>query len=673
MPDKCYGGVIGANEGEVCTDTALYNALKYDAPACYARAYNYTCVENNKHAGNGICGNVHTKAACEAVRGEDGGREPEESYDGTTNHCRWIPARTREELDAYCEKDHLCSLSSTDCILSQAAQANQSAWSVQKGVECDKRLKWGCTENVAWLSDGGSCPAATTVSTCSATTWEGCSGGTCTGDYVYTGGSDIFGNTRIPCNQRQDQHSCRNSHPEGTGSCTWTSQCCKWTPKPASKEATCELPGGDAADNFCEYNDGHGPPSQSTVKSGFEHDLFRADAEYSGGCAMVASFRVGKGSATALGSDEADLIGSQCSNTLSWESVAEHVGHNKNTIAEYCANFVPRQTAMSAIATHSPSEVIAKAKAGKFGEIFPADQLFLVTSKPEYGECLLTAVPGTYGVAICVCESAFCNNATTLQFVADKDRGPMRLMKFLDGSLDGLTAKVNAVIPGLFRSDNRLNISAVAGVTEADVDEVLLLDGVSALTTKEELWGVVQDYSTLNSQIAAAAGPTPRPTPSPTTAAPTPAPTPVKQAIKLSDIEGDLSAMNSTEQALLKQEVAEKVVANSNATADDIESVELVQATSSRRGRRSASIEAIVIFKVTFEASDAAEAVASVNEAISAGTLQLTVHEGGTAKKVAVTTAVTSSSTDRLENGAAGLVMTTTTVLGAGLAVALTL
>ena len=43
------------------------------------------------------------------------------------------------------------------------------------------------------------------------------------------------------------------------------------------------------------------------------------------------------------------------------------------------------------------------AKMGQFGTIIPGlkDLLFIVTSKPEFGECLFTAETGKFGGAIC--------------------------------------------------------------------------------------------------------------------------------------------------------------------------------------------------------------------------------------------------------------------------------
>lgn len=269
------------------------------------------------------------------------------------------------------------------------------------------------------------------------------------------------------------------------------------------------------------------------MSAGFEHGLFSLSQRHTTGCAMVASFRPGKGSASVLGSDKADLLGSACANTGRWEDIAEHIGHTTETIAEYCANFVPDAGVMDVLAAHSPAELIAKAKQGQFAATFPGlgDQLFIVTAKPEYGECLFTADVGAYGLAICTCQEAGCNGQAALEFIVNPELGPMRLLQFLDGSLTSLADEINAVVPGLFDASGRINSAAVGDFTEADVDTIMQIDGVADKTNKDELWGIVQDYARLNAAITeatATASPSPAPTagqsPAPT-ASPSPTPT----------------------------------------------------------------------------------------------------------------------------------------------------
>ena len=47
-------------------------------------------------------------------------------------------------------------------------------------------------------------------------------------------------------------------------------------------------------------------------------------------CAMIASFRKGKGSASAFGANVAGLIKDNCDKGLErWKDVAEHIGHDE--------------------------------------------------------------------------------------------------------------------------------------------------------------------------------------------------------------------------------------------------------------------------------------------------------------------------------------------------------
>jgi len=242
-------------------------------------------------------------------------------------------------------------------------------------------------------------------------------------------------------------------------------------------------------EGVCEYSDGQGPPSPNTAAAGFEHGMFTLNADFSSKCALVATFRDGKGSAVAFGADTADLVGYNCRfRAGGWESLAEHVGHDEDSIAEYCENFLPEASAMAAFETHSPSEIIAAAKSGQFATLFPGleDALFLVTSKPEYGECLFTAVSGSFGAAICTCNTAECNDQEALQYISDSDVGPMRLLQFIDGSLLGMRSAINAVVDGLITADGKLNIDMVGAVTEADIDSLMQVSGMSDLTNKEE-------------------------------------------------------------------------------------------------------------------------------------------------------------------------------------------
>lgn len=203
-----------------------------------------------------------------------------------------------------------------------------------------------------------------------------------------------------------------------------------------------------------------------------------------------------KGSATALGADAKDLVGKKCEVTGHWEGIAEHVGHTKESIKEYCSNWVPG--AMDALKVHSPSSIIAQVKEGKFGMLFPdlAHLEFLVTGKPEYGTCLFFA-DDTFGAAVCSCDKKECNDLEALKFIVDKDLGPMRLIQFIDGSLAQDAALINAIVPGLMSTDGKFKPAKAADVTAAHVDEILKIDGMSTRTTKDELLAVITDYQDL--------------------------------------------------------------------------------------------------------------------------------------------------------------------------------
>jgi len=240
-----------------------------------------------------------------------------------------------------------------------------------------------------------------------------------------------------------------------------------------------------------------GVPTMELVGAGFENELFIAEPEYHGTCSLIASVRDGFGSAIVLGADDADMVGSACDFDTSWRwrGIAEHVGHDDASIDEYCANFVPDSSAMLAFSQQPPSELIAAAKEGRFSEIFPGlPNLYIVTARPELGECLLTAEIGVFGMAVCACDSAECNNLDAVNFLVDLDVGPMRLLQFIDGSLASFSAGVNAIVDGLMSEDGFFEPDTVSEVTADNVKSIMLLEGMDALTNFKELWGVVQDF-----------------------------------------------------------------------------------------------------------------------------------------------------------------------------------
>jgi hypothetical protein len=133
-------------------------------------------------------------------------------------------------------------------------------------------------------------------------------------------------------------------------------------------------------------------------------------------CAIVASFRIGKGSALAMGSSDANLVTKSCEDTTVLDSLAEHIGHTADTIDEYCANMIPDSTTMEVLKAHSPTEIIESAKQGQF--LLTSVDLYIVTKKRGIGECLFFAdqkeKPPQWGAAICTCDRAGCNNQDAL-------------------------------------------------------------------------------------------------------------------------------------------------------------------------------------------------------------------------------------------------------------------
>jgi len=160
---------------------------------------------------------------------------------------------------------------------------------------------------------------------------------------------------------------------------------------------------------------------------------------------------------------------------------------------------------MAALPQHSPGAIIEFAKQGRLGTVMPGlkDQLFIVTAKPEYGECLFTSAVGVYGAAICTCDSHGCNNQTALEFLVDMDVGPMRLLQFIDGSMAGLKDGINAVVPGAVDANGMVNPESAATITEAHVEAIMQVPGVSDKTSKAELWGLIQDFARARASAAA--------------------------------------------------------------------------------------------------------------------------------------------------------------------------
>jgi hypothetical protein len=368
------------------------------------------------------------------------------------------------------------------CSDSSATAYNKSNWTSELGMDCENRLKFGCFENNAWMGEADRCTNNKDMASCEGPQTESCSEMVC---------SDL---TATNCATRTSSADCNFQN-----GCTWTTQCCKWLAKPMELEDTCMNKGKGTMDGLCAYSDGASPPGKDIIAAGFEHSLFYKKEKYMNKCALVASFRNGSGSATVVGSNKKDMLGVACNATGPWEGLAEHIGHNKSTIEEYCMNFIPDASVMAALKAVDPAFAILKAEQGQFEALFPSlkDEKFVVTAKPEFGKCLFTAQTGKWGTGICTCDTQECNDQKALDLIVDPDMGPMRLLQFIDGSLSDKKNDINAVLPDLMTADGKLNTNKVGEVTEAHVDEIMMIEGMTDKTTKMELWNVTQDYQKL--------------------------------------------------------------------------------------------------------------------------------------------------------------------------------
>ena len=57
-------------------------------------------------------------------------------------------------------------------------------------------------------------------------------------------------------------------------------------------------------------------------------------------------------------------------------------------------------------------------------------------------------------------------------------------------------------MPGILDDSGRIHPAVVVDVTEGNIDTIMKLAGVAAVTSKDELWGVCQDFQR---QVASAA------------------------------------------------------------------------------------------------------------------------------------------------------------------------
>jgi len=505
-PPQCWTGIAGANLGSTCGKSQLYQSTEYKMADCSTRSISNQCVENNKGMGMGDGCNDHPppkdQSSCESIanpRGET--RKPDDSYDGSDRHCRWVPKKTQSQKQGNCEVDIKCKFYADrgdcstgnctgNCENSDGAKANETTWQNQRGKDCEMRLKIGCFENNNWFGDAEHCRNHKSQSACLAQI-QGHGGSSCS-DGVCSGNAS----SGQACSDRTMMHECSGMM---ANNCTWKSQCCQWLPEPLDHRDTCMNSGKGSLDGVCSYSDGIGPPGKDIVEGGFEHGLFIKGNKFTGQCALIASFRNGSGSATALGSNQADLLGNRCKGSAPWKGVAEHVGHTTATIDEYCTNFIPDSSVMAALKDNSPSFIIEKVEQGQFDAVFPGlvGLKFIVTAKPAFGKCLFFASEGKWGASVCTCDKAECNGNAALGLIVDGDTGPMRLLQFIDGSLVDIKDEVNGRVADLMSADGKINLANVGKVTEADVIELMKLEGISKRTNKDELWNITQDYQKL--------------------------------------------------------------------------------------------------------------------------------------------------------------------------------
>jgi len=148
---------------------------------------------------------------------------------------------------------------------------------------------FGCFENNEWLGEADRCTNHKDEASCEGPQTTSCGEGTCSGTAT-DGGKNCSARTSGECNT--------------ASGCTWAEQCCKWINKTMDLTDTCMSHGKGTMDGVCKFHDGVGPPGKDIVQAGFEHSFFTKKDNYTEKCALVASFRNGSGSATALGANK---------------------------------------------------------------------------------------------------------------------------------------------------------------------------------------------------------------------------------------------------------------------------------------------------------------------------------------------------------------------------------
>jgi hypothetical protein len=107
-------------------------------------------------------------------------------------------------------------------------------------------------------------------------------------------------------------------------------------------------------------------------------------------------------------------------------------------------------------------------------------------------------------MAFCTCDAKNCNNQASLELIVDKDKGPMRLLQFIDGTMASMKSEINKVVPNLLHLDGKLDMTTMglwmdvaSSEVEKKVVSIMAVDGMSKRTNKDELLGIILDYINL--------------------------------------------------------------------------------------------------------------------------------------------------------------------------------
>jgi len=148
------------DSGPFCEMNDVYREHEFQHAGCSGRTLSNMCVENNMHVGQGDgCGDMEEvdgtwvkkftdENSCTSYRAGD--RNADDSFDGTNNHCRWIPPKDKEERAQVCEADNECmfyndrgeyvnNVQQGNCEQSDSANEKETAWRLESGMRCEAR------------------------------------------------------------------------------------------------------------------------------------------------------------------------------------------------------------------------------------------------------------------------------------------------------------------------------------------------------------------------------------------------------------------------------------------------------------------------------------------------------------------------------------------------------